>query len=366
MEYSKKIFNKLENEENQLINLIKTKHLNNSKDNIKEKNEKCGSYLIMLLIQICLKYLKKESKNDKYENEKEKKENINNINKLIKELERLIKKINNSEIDISSINIQKVNENILNNVKKIFLKISSIYNKLLVRYYYTKFKRILKKSLKQKYKNALENFLDKNYSKIVQGMELIKINNNTKGYKTNNYNIDDNYCLIVKSSKNQLKAAHNYNLLKDVTKITFGIRTSNLINKKINKNNDPDIKSFFKAPWRFMSFITKKRSIDLYLEDKELENWFYGLKCFTKDNGVEYKLISTNQFVLTKIKLKIVMKLKKLKKNISEEEKDNTKSKFIRKFVKIKSIESCSFTKLFYFYHLIDDDSDKISQNKKV
>jgi hypothetical protein len=366
MECARKIFNILENVENQIINLMKTKHLDKSKDNIKEKNEKCGAYLIMLLIKICLKYLQNERKNDKYENENEKTENNNNINKLIKELERLIKKINNSEIDISSINIQKLNENILNNAKKVFMKLSSIYDKILVHYYYIKFKKISKKNLKQKYKNDLDNFLDKNYSKIVQGMELIKINNKTKGYKTNFYNIDDNNCLIIKSTKKQLKATHNYNLLKDVTKITCGIRTSNLINKKINKNNDPDIKNFFKTSWRFMSFITKKRSIDLYLEDKELENWFYGLKCFSKDNGVEYKLISTNKFVLTKIKLKIIMKLKKLKKNISEDEKDNTKSKCIRKFVKIKSIESCSFAKIFYFYHLINDDYDKINKNKKV
>ena len=366
MECARKIFNILENVENQLINLMKTKHLNNSKDNIKEKNKKCQPYLIILLIQICLKYLKNERKNDKFENENEKTENVNNINKLIKELEKLIKKINNSEIDISSINIQKVNENILNNAKKVFMKLSSLYDKILVHYYYIKLKKISKKNLKQKYKNALDIFLDKSYSKIVQGMELIKINNKTKGYKTNYYNIDDNNYLIIKSSKKQLKATHNYNLLKDVTKITCGIRTSNLINKRINKNNDPDIKNFFKTPWRFMSFITNKRSIDLYLEDKELENWFYGLNCLAKDNGVEYKLISTNKFVLTKIKLKIIMKLKKLKKNISEDEKDNTKSKCIRKFVKIKSIESCSFAKIFYFYHLINDDYDKINKNKKV
>ena len=366
MECARKIFNILENVENQLINLMKTKHLNNSKDNIKEKNKKCQPYLIILLIQICLNYLKNERKNDKFENENEKTENVNNINKLIKELERLIKKINNSEIDISSINIQKVNENILNNAKKVFMKLSSLYDKILVHYYYIKLKKISKKNLKQKYKNALDIFLDKSYSKIVQGMELIKINNKTKGYKTNYYNIDDNNYLIIKSSKKQLKATHNYNLLKDVTKITYGIRTSNLINKRINKNNDPDIKNFFKTPWRFMSFITNKRSIDLYLEDKELENWFYGLNCLAKDNGVEYKLISTNKFILTKIKLKIIMKLKKLKKNISEDEKDNTKSKCIRKFVKIKSIESCSFAKIFYFYHLINDDYDKINKNKKV
>ena len=366
MECARKIFNILENMENQLINLMKTKHLNNSKDNIKEKNKKCQPYLIILLIQICLNYLKNERKNDKFENENEKTENVNNINKLIKELERLIKKINNSEIDISSINIQKVNENILNNAKKVFMKLSSLYDKILVHYYYIKLKKISKKNLKQKYKNALDIFLDKSYSKIVQGMELIKINNKTKGYKTNYYNIDDNNYLIIKSSKKQLKATHNYNLLKDVTKITYGIRTSNLINKRINKNNDPDIKNFFKTPWRFMSFITNKRSIDLYLEDKELENWFYGLNCLAKDNGVEYKLISTNKFVLTKIKLKIIMKLKKLKKNISEDEKDNTKSKCIRKFVKIKSMESCSFAKIFYFYHLINDDYDKINKNKKV
>ena len=360
MECVRNIFKILASAESQLI-----KFVNSNKDNLKEKNEKCPSYLIKLLIKICLNYLIIERKNlergsinNKYENENENIENINNINKLIKELERLIKKINNNEIDISSINIQKVNENILNNVKKIFMKISSIYNKLLVHYYYIKFKKTLKRKLNQKTEKVIDTFLDKNYGKISQEMKLIKINNKTKGYKYNYYNLDDNYSLIIKSSKNQLKPTYNYSLLKDVTKITYGIMTNNLVNKKMDKNNEPDIKNFFKTPWRFMSFITKKKSIDLYLEDEELENWFYGLKCFTKDNAVEYKLISTNKFVLTKIKLKIITKIKKLKKNIPEEEKDSKKSKFIRKLVKNKTIESCSFTKLFCFYYLINDDFD--------
>ena len=360
MECVRNIFKILASAESQLIKLV-----NSNKDNLKEKNEKCPSYLIKLLIKICLNYLIIERKNlergsinNKYENENENIENINNINKLIKELERLIKKINNNEIDISSINIQKVNENILNNVKKIFMKISSIYNKLLVQYYYIKFKKTLKRKLNQKTEKVIDTFLDKNYGKISQEMKLIKINNKTKGYKYNYYNLDDNYSLIIKSSKNQLKPTYNYSLLKDVTKITYGIMTNNLVNKKMDKNNEPDIKNFFKTPWRFMSFITKKKSIDLYLEDEELENWFYGLKCFTKDNAVEYKLISTNKFVLTKIKLKIITKIKKLKKNIPEEEKDSKKSKFIRKLVKNKTIESCSFTKLFCFYYLINDDFD--------
>lgn len=362
MECVKKIFNILENMENQLITLMKKKQLNINKNNIKEKNKKCTPFLIKLLIKICLNDSIKKRKleegkiNDQYENEEEITENINNINKLIKELERLIKKINNYEIDISSINLEKVNENLLNNVKIIIMKISLIIIKFLVPYK-KKFMKKLKRYLNQKGKKVIETFLGKNYEKIIQERKLIKINNKTKGYKTNYYNIDDNNSLIIKSSKNQLNPTHNYNLLKDVIKIQYGIRTSNLINKKIDKNNDADIKNLFKTPWRFMSFITKKRSIDLYLEDEQLQNWFYGLKLFTKDNEVEYKLISTTKFVLTRIKLKILMKLKKIKNDISKEEKDNKKS-IIRNIVKNKSIESCSFTRLFYIYHIIKDDFD--------
>ena len=104
-------------------------------------------------------------------------------------------------------------------------------------------------------------------------------------------------------------------------------------------------------PWRFLSVILKDKSVDLYCEDKQLEIWFYGLKYYTMINNVEYKILSTNKFVLNKIKLKIVIGLKSaMDKNNIQGNKEKLNF-IIQKLCKEKAIQNISFTKLFLLYN---------------
>jgi hypothetical protein len=142
----------------------------------------------------------------------------------------------------------------------------------------------------------------------------------------------------------------SFNLFKDVTKITYGIRSKNLIGKLKDKNKgDPDTRKLLRAPWRFISFILKKKSVDLYCEDEQVDNWFYGLKDFTRDNSVEYKILSTNKFVLNKIKYRIAIKLKVEidNGNIVEEKSID----LISKLIKEKAFHNISFSKLILLYN---------------
>ncbi len=40
---------------------------------------------------------------------------------------------------------------------------------------------------------------------------------------------------------------------------------------------------------KFIFIISKKRSVDLYLEDSQLINWFYGIKKHLKETDKKYK-----------------------------------------------------------------------------
>ena len=87
---------------------------------------------------------------------------------LIKELEILIKKIDSYEVDISSIRKNKINQDIINNIKILFKNISNIYHKSGLYLSFHKFReKILKIKLNEMYLN-IDNFLDKNYEKIMK------------------------------------------------------------------------------------------------------------------------------------------------------------------------------------------------------
>ena len=100
-------------------------------------------------------------------------------------------------------------------------------------------------------------------------------------------------------------------------------------------------------PWRFLSIITKSRSIDLYSDNNEINTLFYGLKSFFIDNKMAYKINSTNYFLLNKIKLKLVLRLQKKYKDENKENLPN----IVKQLVKEKAIQNISFTKLFLIYN---------------
>ena len=100
-------------------------------------------------------------------------------------------------------------------------------------------------------------------------------------------------------------------------------------------------------------YILQKKSIDLYLENDQVDTWFYGLQNFTK-NGVEYKISSTNKFLLNKVKYRIVIKLKCAVNDgeIVEEKSVN----LVKKILKEKAVQNITFTKLILLYNKLVKD----------
>jgi hypothetical protein len=101
---------------------------------------------------------------------------------------------------------------------------------------------------------------------------------------------------------------------KDVSKFCYGISSVNL-RKRFKSMQSTQLNS----PWLFFSIITPGRSVDLYMEEPQLISWFYGIKKYLKEKDMSHKAISVNNFILTKMKLKLINKLK--------EEKDNKQYK---------------------------------------
>ena len=368
MECSYDIFTILEDYEKSLNKVTKDLYkskkdpnsLINKKKNLKFKLNEESPYLVKLCLKYSLNHLLKkrdllmdlnnENRNNILENE-DSKETLNNINLLIKELEILLSKIATYEIDITSIRKNKINENIKKNINILLENLTYIYYKSLL---YRRFHKFQEKALKIQsieYSENIDNFLENHYNLIIKGMELIKINYRTKGQKINFYNIDeDSTTLNVREIQDELYPTKSYNLFKDVTKLTYGLRSNNLINKIKNKNAvNPETRELLLKPWCLISFVLKKKSVDLYCEDDQVDNWFYGFKSFTNINNVEYKISSTNKYLLNKIKYRIAMKLKfAINKNDIKEKKAID---LIQKLIKEKAIHNISFTKLILLYN---------------
>ena len=71
--------------------------------------------------------------------------------------------------------------------------------------------------------------------------------------------------------------------------------------------------------------------------------------------NIDYKIISTNKFVINKIKFKLVLKLKESLKNEEIKDENNIYKNVIQKICKKKGMgmESISFTKLMLLYNKI-------------
>lgn len=112
--------------------------------------------------------------------------------------------------------------------------------------------------------------------------------------------------------------------LPDIKKITYGIQSENLRKRFKNMKN-----SSLKYPYLFFSFITKKRSLDLYMDEVSLTKWFYGISHWLKINNQKNKIMSTSKFLLTKIKLKMLYNLKDYYEKNMHEIKTNKYGKIL-------------------------------------
>ena len=359
MECSSKIFTLLKNVENELSNKIENIYI-----------EKYYSpYIIKLVLLYSLKRLYKKQLyyeieiNKKHKNKNIQKENedyqieiyknIKNNNNLIKELKKLLYKIKNYEIDLSLIQSNKIISSTFIKIKILFKNVIFIYYKSTLYQSFHKYRAIIHIIKMRKLYKKIHKFLSKNYEEIVEGMNLVKIKNGSNGYKTHFYSLDsDSNTFMIKEVEIQNNNTYSYILLKDVTKIMYGIKTVNLGNNaRDKKDEDNESIKLLRQPWRFLSFIIKKRSLDLYCNDVQLNNWFYGLKLFTNENNVEYKMISSHKFVLLKIKFKMIMKLKEAIKDGEIRDENHKYNKIIDRLNIEKDIKKVSFTKLILFYN---------------
>ena len=122
-------------------------------------------------------------------------------------------------------------------------------------------------------------------------------------------------------------------LLSDINKFTYGITSENLRKRFKNMKN-----SSLRCPHLFLSILTKKRSIDLYMDELSLTKWFYGLSHFLKENKQKYKIMSTSKFLLTKLKLRMLMNLKEHYEKNSMKMKNNKYGKILNDIVNGKKI----------------------------
>ena len=112
--------------------------------------------------------------------------------------------------------------------------------------------------------------------------------------------------------------------INDIKKFQTGIKSKNLLNKVKSLNNK----------YLFFSIITKDRSIDLIFDNIEIEKkWFFGFQKYLINKNLIWKIPSTTNFILNKLKINILKTLDiKIDKNI------NQKS-FIKYFLKFWNVD---------------------------
>lgn len=166
---------------------------------------------------------------------------------------------------------------------------------------------------------------------------MIKINFSNPGKKEHFYMLlpDRGIRIYKKRPKEEVIINPPFNdpngktiLLSDINKFTYGISSENLRKRFKNMKN-----SSMRCPHLFFSILTKKRSIDLYMDEQSLAKWFYGISHFLKENKQKYKIMSTSKFLITKLKLRMLMNLKEYYEKNSAEMKNNKYGKILNDIV---------------------------------
>ena len=307
-------------------------------------NEKISSPIfVKLLIKYSLNFLNEEK-------------DVNDITRtLTNELNILLNKINNDEIDISKIKLKFLEPKLINSLKQLFDNLIYIYYKHKLRRGFQKFKKGFLIENANQNDIKIKDFLETNYQKIQNGDKLKKINYSSNGVKIHYYKIENN-CFQQRDKNTDKTASKSYNLKNMVIKVMYGFSSQNIKKKIVSKDNDSEFNKLINSPWKFISIIIKERTIDLYCEDNQINNWFYGLKNYFNNNNMPYKIISVNQFVLTKMKFKIVNKLRTSFQNDKLKENDNESKQIIKELGKEKGIQNISFCKILLLYNKLIND----------
>ena len=198
--------------------------------------------------------------------------------------------------------IQKTKENKLSYI------IKNIYYKLNKAKYLKVFQiNSIRKTIELN-NEKLQKFYNYQYQNIIEGNIITKLNFGNNGIKEHFYRVNTNNEQIdcFKDFKNMC-SGKPYKILKfnQINKISFGIKTNNLINKiKIVPHSS--------ETWKFLSFTSNKNSLDLiFNSDITTKKWFYGIQYILKNANKQFKINSATGYIILKLKMVIAFKLGK-------------------------------------------------------
>ena len=266
------------------------------------------------------------------------------LSKQIKnQIDITLKILSNEEIDHSSINLNNLSPEITKALIILFNNLLSIYSKCKLQNCFNLYRKTIL-SLKIKERNTLiDEYIDSCYKEIQRGDSILKINLNSNGTKTHYYKLNYERDSIQIFQKDKDSKVDKEIFLYSLIKITFGISSQNLKKKiKLLSNSD--------QPWLYMSFIFKEGSIDLFLNEEQVKQWFYGLSRHLNIIGKDYKIISKCKFILNRCKMKMANELINYsKKGLIKDSNSNSTIKNLN----TNGNNKISFIKLFLLYNKI-------------
>ena len=289
------------------INIIANNNINYNIENFIGNIN--SQYFLMLLLKYSINYFE---------------ENVEDIelkNELINDINITLNLINSKQIDLSKIKLSSIDPEIFQSLSLIINRLFSIYKINKFRKYFKIYKKnILNTNLnknlnKEKAKTSnLKEFFEKQYKYIYNGQFIKKINYNSSGVKKHFYQIDNEEDLFEAFSENQNeKKPEKIYKFDNILKIQYGIKTKNAIDKVKNLNS---VKK--KDPYLFLSLILKNRTIDLYFDKEKIaKKWFYGFYYYLKRSGRKYKIGSCTNYILFRLKCKMINKLDEDTKKIN-------------------------------------------------
>ena len=260
-------------------------------------------FFTKLLLKYALKYIKKNINNPSLEKQ------------LCSHIEFTLKFLDNDELDISYLKLSDLSPEIAKSLELLFMNLLKIYERRVLSKYFNRYKRVINKIIRRERNIALNKMLERNFMSLKTGEVLMKINYNSKDTKMHHYLLDaKNNCISV-FNKSGGSEPESEIYFKNIIKILYGIKTTNLIKKIKNLPNSDQ-------PYLYMSFLLRNRSVDLSFSEKNVKKWFYGLYYYLINTNRSYKISSCTNFMLNRIKMKINYSLNNIGENKSEGEND--------------------------------------------
>ena len=305
-------------------------------------------------MRFSLKFLESQKKNIIENNNEQNVQNdaLENYNNLIEEVKIMNEKINTKEINIDNIQLHQLDKEMINSLKQLFDNLVYIRYKVILYQNFKKYRSKIRKMKNAKILKKIVNFLAYHNEKLRDGMNLIKINFKSNGFKTHFYDIDNKKLTFNIRNNENNQPTQSYNFATDIIKITYGIKSRNLRKKLLMKDKDLEMIRFLRFPWRFISIITRSRSLDFYCDEEQINNMFYGMKNILVDNRLFFKINSINYYLLNKTKIKISVEIKK--KYLQKDEKNIPK--IVIDLLHEKAIQNISFVKLFLIFNKYMND----------